>query len=173
MVQGNFIGTNNTGSLTDSSLGNGLEGIYVTNGANANTIGMTVGGAGLGNTIAFNHRAGVLVGIDISNPVIPQGTTTVAGGTLPLGSPGTGTLSVLSTNGFATSGTLSIQTTTGLTVITYSGISGNSFTGVTGGTGRFLAPPACPRLARTTTTFPVARITRFSAIASLKPAEFC
>jgi hypothetical protein len=143
----NFIGTNLAQSLTTSGFGNGLEGIYITNGANGTEIGGSA--AGEGNTIAFNSRAGVLVGIDTSNgvavgangtkaspaPVFAQSTLTTAGVVLPVTPTNTGVISVVSTNGFASSGTLTVQTTTGTTVVTYSGISGNSFTGVTGGSG--------------------------------------
>src|SRR5262249_43143900 len=103
----------------------------------------SIGGTGLGtgepvtgapNTIAFNNRAGVLVGIDTTNPVFPLTTTLTTPPplpTLPLGV-NAGVINVLSTAGFASSGTLSVQTTTGHIVVTYTGISGNSFTGVTG-----------------------------------------
>ncbi|HMO93104.1 MAG TPA: DUF4347 domain-containing protein, partial [Pirellulaceae bacterium] len=55
-VLGNFIGTDSTGVL---NLGNGVDGILVTNGANNITIGGTAAGAG--NTIAFNGRDGVRI----------------------------------------------------------------------------------------------------------------
>jgi hypothetical protein len=219
VVQGNFIGTDANNSVT--TLGNGLEGIYITNGANANTIGGT--GTGAGNTIAFNNRAGVLVGIDTTNPVFAQSTTTSMPGTLGTAAPNTGTISVVSTAGFAPSGTLAIpiadtQTTantssvsttvtglntsglfvgmavtgpdiapnttiasivnpttitlsqnaaitgtstsvtfTGTTVVTYSAIQGNTFTGVTGGTGTFIGPVG-PNLGATVSQVGAAQI---------------
>jgi hypothetical protein len=55
-VYGNFIGTNTTGLL---DLGNSIDGILVVNGANNNSIGGTIPGAG--NTIAFNGRDGVRI----------------------------------------------------------------------------------------------------------------
>jgi titin len=58
LVQGNFIGTDVSGTL---AVGNALEGVAVVTGASNNTVGGTVRGAG--NTIAFNGGAGVLVGI--------------------------------------------------------------------------------------------------------------
>lgn len=122
-------------------LGNGLEGIYITNGAMNNTIGGDpVANPAAANIIAFNHRAGVLVGIDTTDPVFPVTTTLTATPSLPLG-PGTGVLNVTSTAGFASSGTLTVQTTTGTTVLTYAGITLTSFTGVTGGTGTLSTDP--------------------------------
>lgn len=44
-------------------------------------------------------------------------------------------IAVASTSGFATSGTIYIFTTTGTQTVAYTGISGNTFTGCTGGTG--------------------------------------
>ena len=54
LVEGNFIGTDPTGT---NNLGNGGIGVYVQD--SNNTIGGTVGGAG--NVIAFNAQAGVAV----------------------------------------------------------------------------------------------------------------
>ena len=56
LVQGNFIGTDRTGTL---DVGNAGDGISIQAGANGNTIGGTVLGAG--NTIAFNGQDGVMV----------------------------------------------------------------------------------------------------------------
>ncbi|MCC6510709.1 MAG: cadherin domain-containing protein, partial [Pirellulaceae bacterium] len=56
LIQGNYIGTNSGGSL---NLGNGVDGILVTNNASNNTLGGTATGAG--NTIAFNARDGVRI----------------------------------------------------------------------------------------------------------------
>jgi titin len=55
-VAGNFIGTDVTGSLP---LGNGVNGVWLSGGATANTIGGTVAAAA--NTIAFNTGNGVIV----------------------------------------------------------------------------------------------------------------
>ncbi len=54
IIQGNFIGTDVTGTL---NLGHATEGILLSTGAAKNTIGGT--GAGEGNTIAFNTGVGV------------------------------------------------------------------------------------------------------------------
>jgi uncharacterized delta-60 repeat protein len=54
IIQGNFIGTDTTGS---NPLGNSLNGIYLTNSTGANFIGGASGGAG--NLIAFNGRNGI------------------------------------------------------------------------------------------------------------------
>ena len=53
-------------------MGNGYQDIYITNGANKNTIGG-------GNVIAFSGGAGVLVGNDVSHPVNPPTADTAAG----------------------------------------------------------------------------------------------
>lgn len=55
LVHGNYIGTDFTGT---ANLGNGLAGVQVTN-ATSNSIGGTA--TGMGNTIAFNGRHGVLL----------------------------------------------------------------------------------------------------------------
>jgi titin len=57
LVQGNFIGTDATGTV---ALGNGTNGVNIVTGASDNTIGGTVTGAG--NTIAYSGSAGVVVG---------------------------------------------------------------------------------------------------------------
>ncbi|MEZ6078127.1 MAG: hypothetical protein R3C56_21370 [Pirellulaceae bacterium] len=53
-IQGNFIGTNSTGTM---NLANGGNGVLLIGGASNNTIGGVTAGAG--NTIAFNAFAGV------------------------------------------------------------------------------------------------------------------
>jgi titin len=63
-VQGNYIGTDVTGTLT---LGNTGNGVTLTSGAHDNTIGGTITGAG--NTIAFNSNDGVLVDTGKGNAV--------------------------------------------------------------------------------------------------------
>jgi uncharacterized membrane protein len=65
LIQGNFIGTQEDGV---SPLGNGLQGIYITNGASGNEIGSVLSSGA--NTIAFNNGAGVLVGADAVNPPV-------------------------------------------------------------------------------------------------------
>jgi hypothetical protein len=66
VIQGNFIGTQADGV---SPLGDGLQGIYITNGASGNMIGSVFSSGA--NTIAFNTGAGVLIGTDPANPVFP------------------------------------------------------------------------------------------------------
>ena len=61
-VQGNFIGTDVTGT---KALGNANHGVIVQFGASSNTIGGTAGGAG--NTIAFNGGSGVVVGLSATD----------------------------------------------------------------------------------------------------------
>jgi hypothetical protein len=62
LVQGNFIGTDRSGTLL---LGNGYQGIGLVEGAASNTVGGTVSGAA--NTIAFNTSTGVTVGTAASD----------------------------------------------------------------------------------------------------------
>jgi hypothetical protein len=57
LIQGNFIGTDITGTV---ALGNGDDGVQIDNGSFDNTIGGTVSGAG--NIIAFSGGNGVTVG---------------------------------------------------------------------------------------------------------------
>jgi hypothetical protein len=56
-VEGNFIGTASDGT---GPLGNSLDGVYIVQ-SDGNRIGLTLGGAGLGNTIAYNGSNGVCV----------------------------------------------------------------------------------------------------------------
>jgi hypothetical protein len=64
----------------------------------------------------------------------PSNNTTInAAGTLP-----TGTITVVSTTGFPTSGKIVIQTTSnGPQIVTYTGTTGTTFTGCTGGSGAY------------------------------------
>jgi hypothetical protein len=65
---------------------------------------------------------------------LPAVTTTDVAQTLP-----EATLTVTSTTGFPTSGTLEISSSTGTQTLTYTGTTATSFTGVTGGTGSVVA----------------------------------
>lgn len=66
IVQGNFIGTDTTGTL---ALGNSESGIAIVDGASGNTVGGT--DAGAGNRIWYNGQAGVLVTDDsTNNPIL-------------------------------------------------------------------------------------------------------
>ncbi len=62
VIEGNCIGTNPSG---DTGLGNGSDGIDVSGGAMANTIGGTASGAG--NTIAYNDGNGVTIGNSLTD----------------------------------------------------------------------------------------------------------
>src|SRR5262249_51476190 len=62
VIQGNFIGSDATGTVP---IGNALHGIVVFGGTANTQIGGTAPGAG--NTIAFNGGAGVLIGQDPGN----------------------------------------------------------------------------------------------------------
>jgi hypothetical protein len=62
LVQGNFIGTDVTGTV---NLGNANAGIFALNGSGFNTLGGTAAGAG--NTIWFNGGPGVQVGSSVSD----------------------------------------------------------------------------------------------------------
>jgi hypothetical protein len=64
-LQGNDIGTAADGT---SNLGNGDRGVFIQTGANDNAVGGVAAGAG--NIIAFNHDDGVLVGRNVSDPLV-------------------------------------------------------------------------------------------------------
>ncbi|MDH5585325.1 MAG: FG-GAP-like repeat-containing protein, partial [Nitrospirota bacterium] len=64
VIQGNYIGTDVTGSV---ALGNGIEGVLFTDGANNNTIGGAVIGAG--NVISGNGARGIQIGDGNANTV--------------------------------------------------------------------------------------------------------
>jgi streptogramin lyase len=66
--------------------------------------------------------------------IVDPSTNLNMSGTLPQS-----TITVLSTSGFTSAGTLKIQTTTGFATVTYTGISGNTFTGCSGGSGTLAA----------------------------------
>jgi hypothetical protein len=69
-VQGNFIGTDVTGT---SPIPNGSHGVALTLGASNNTIGARLGNgqpAGRGNTIAFNGGAGVFIDTGTRNAIL-------------------------------------------------------------------------------------------------------
>ncbi|MBI3949247.1 MAG: HYR domain-containing protein [Acidobacteria bacterium] len=81
-VQGNFIGTNSTGTM---ALGNGGDGIFFDASSNNNTIGGTAAGAG--NTISANSGHGLFFseGSAANNVVQGNRIGTRADGTSPLG----------------------------------------------------------------------------------------
>ena len=58
LIQGNKIGVGANGS---TPLGNGQQGIIIDNGAQANVIGLPVGGSGAGNLIADNGLEGIIL----------------------------------------------------------------------------------------------------------------
>ena len=66
----------------------------------------------------------------VKRPQTTQLLAASAGATLPVA-----TLNVANTNGYAASGTLTVPTTTGISSITYSGVTATTFTGCSGGTG--------------------------------------
>jgi hypothetical protein len=55
-IEGNYIGTGPNGS---NALANGAQGIFITNGAQDNVIGLNLSGSGAANRIAFNGRQGI------------------------------------------------------------------------------------------------------------------
>ncbi len=65
LIDGNLIGTNLSGT---GPLGNTGPGVEIVNGSSNNSVGGT--GTGAGNTIAFNSRAGVVVGSYSGDPAI-------------------------------------------------------------------------------------------------------
>lgn len=87
VVLGNFIGVNADG---DTALANGLDGVYIQNGAQDNIIGGTVSGSG--NVISGNTGSGVHIdnsGTD-GNQVLGNFIGTDLGGTIDLGNQGSG-----------------------------------------------------------------------------------
>jgi len=82
LLQGNFIGTDVTGTLARGNSGNGVQ---ISSGATNNTIGGTVGGAG--NLIAANNANGIYItGSGTSaNPVLGNFIGTNASGATNLG----------------------------------------------------------------------------------------
>ncbi len=62
LVQGNFIGTDPSGTI---AMGNSFSGVAIRDGASSDTVGGTISGAG--NTIAFNASGGVTVGRDATD----------------------------------------------------------------------------------------------------------
>ncbi|HZT06161.1 MAG TPA: CSLREA domain-containing protein [Chloroflexota bacterium] len=87
IIQGNFIGTDATGTMP---LGNGQAGIAITNSGNTNTIGGTDPGAR--NVIASNGSDGIQITGDGSPANVIQGNFigTDRTGTIDLGNGGTG-----------------------------------------------------------------------------------
>jgi hypothetical protein len=65
LVEGNYVGTDSTGSL---SLGNEINGIVLSNNASNNSIGGIA--AGQGNTIDYNAAAGVLIQSGTGNSIL-------------------------------------------------------------------------------------------------------
>lgn len=58
LAQGNLIGVNAAGNL---AVGNGWSGVTIYDGANNNSVGMTISGGGTGNVIANNSGGGIVV----------------------------------------------------------------------------------------------------------------
>ena len=74
-------------------------------------------------------------GVAIPQASCAVGNTTIASGSNGVSLPQS-TIDVASVTGFATAGSLLVQTTSGYTTVAYTGVSGgNSFTGCSGGTG--------------------------------------
>lgn len=91
-----------------------------------------------GETMGFlysTHRGHVQI-VQASNSlnVYTEAKTTIAVGSNGQNLPQT-TISVGSTTGFLPSGTIIVQTSLGLQTVTYTGVTGLSFTGCSGGTG--------------------------------------
>jgi len=88
VVQGNYIGTDVTGTV---DLGNTFSGVGILNSASGNTIGGTAPGAG--NVISGNGTVGVgcgAGGVPTGNQVLGNFIGTDPSGTLPLGNGGDG-----------------------------------------------------------------------------------
>jgi hypothetical protein len=89
LVRGNLIGTDVTGT---AALGNGMQGIYMLNGAQSNTVGGTATGAG--NVISGNGGNGVEIDFadTAGNLVLGNFIGTDKTGSKPLGNAGDGVL---------------------------------------------------------------------------------
>lgn len=72
--------------------------------------------------------------IDYRTGTALTGVTVIAAASNNVALP-TGTINVATTSGFATSGTILVTTTSGIQTVTYTGTTGSTFTGCTGGVG--------------------------------------
>lgn len=79
------------------------------------------------NSYRINYRTGTFL----------NGTTTIAAASNNVALP-TGTITVVSTTGFPTSGTILVDTNAGTQTVTYTGVTATTFTGCSGGTGTML-----------------------------------
>ncbi|MCH9662080.1 MAG: right-handed parallel beta-helix repeat-containing protein, partial [Gammaproteobacteria bacterium] len=116
-IQGNYIGTNAAGT---GDLGNGNDGVYISNAGSGNVIGGSVAGAG--NVISGNDRHGIFL----------TGTTTgttVTGNIIGLDAAGTSTLAN-SNSGIAILSGANSNTIGGTTALERNIISGNSNYGI-------------------------------------------
>jgi hypothetical protein len=118
VVEGNYVGTDATGS---AALPNGTDGILLTGGASANTVGGAV--SGVGNLISGNAHAGVhIVGSPTSGNV-------VAGNVVGLNAAGTGELHNGSGDGVLIEDAAG-NTVGGTAAAARNVLSGNFFSGV-------------------------------------------
>src|SRR5262245_9836527 len=123
VVQGNFIGTNATGTAT---IGNTIAGIKVLNHSDNMLIGGTVAGAG--NLISGN-RDGVWIGVADFGSTIPTNGALIQGNLI--GTDASGTLDLGNTNDGVVIGTNAIAVTIGgNTTSARNVISGNDANGV-------------------------------------------
>jgi hypothetical protein len=79
----------------------------------------------------------------------PSSATTIAAGSNGASLP-QGTINVASTTGFSTSGSLTIETTTGTQTVTYTGTTATTFTGCAGGSGTMSTGGLVRAVVRTT-----------------------
>jgi subtilisin-like proprotein convertase family protein len=121
MVQGNLIGTDDTGAF---AIGNGTNGVAIGMGASANTIGGA--GAGLGNVISANMGQGVLITGSGASSNVVQGNF--------IGTDATGTVA-RDANGNALGNALN-------GVLISGGAASNTIGGATAGAPAVLSPGA-------------------------------
>lgn len=131
-VSGGTQFTGCSGGTGVMTTGNAVSSLFTVNLPTSPTTGDTYvvkdahGNAGLNNILVSGN------GINISTNSVAS--TNIAAGSNGVGLP-TGTINVTSTTGFPSSGALLVTTGAGIQTVTYSGTTGTSFTGCSGGTG--------------------------------------
>jgi len=128
--------TRNSGLFLITAL---QQGNTTTIASGSNGVALPTGTINVASTSGFPASGTLYIGV--STTTTTPTATTIASGSSGVSLP-TSTINVASTTGFTTSGTILVVTTAGTQVVTYTGITGNSFTGCSGGTGTmFITDP--------------------------------